>query len=146
MKIENKTKGKVHSKLVSQSELNKVESEKNGFLEELKQVHGEKIKAELDDLLGMIDQQGERLAKHRTFKELIKYKKMVKKFVNEAVEKMYQLKEEYSPSQGKIQTLVKSVDSSLEELTDMILDNQSAQIDILDQIDEVRGLLLDLYR
>lgn len=146
MKIENKTEGKVQSKLVSQSELNKVESEKTGFLEELKQVHGEKIKAELDDLLGMIDEQGERLAKHRTFKELIKYKKMVKKFVNEAVEKMYQLKEEYSPSQGKIQTLVKSVDSSLEELTDMILDNQSAQIDILDQIDEVRGLLIDLYR
>lgn len=146
MKIENKTEGKVHSKLVSQSELNKVEGEKKGFLEELKQVHGEKIKAELDDLLGMIDEQGERLAKHRTFKELIKYKKMVKEFVNEAVEKMYQLKEEYSPSQGKIQTLVKSVDNSLEDLTNMILDNQSAQIDILDQIDEVRGLLIDLYR
>jgi uncharacterized protein YaaR (DUF327 family) len=118
MKIKNKTdNSKVRKSITSQSQVKKVQGKEIDFLEELKQVHGEKIKAELDELLGMIDNQGERLAHHRTFRELVKYKKMVKNFVEKAVDKMYNLQEDYNPTQGKVQTLVKSIDSSLEELT-----------------------------
>ncbi|AGB40081.1 hypothetical protein Halha_0060 [Halobacteroides halobius DSM 5150] len=146
MKIENKTKGNFRNSVAASKRINQVQDKNTTFLEELKQVHGEQVKAKLDDLLGMIDKQGDKLANHRTFKELIEYKKMVKKFIKEAVEKMYKLKEDYSPQQGKVRTIVKSVDSSLEDLTEMIVDEQSAQLDILAQLDEVRGLLIDLYR
>ncbi|GAB6099721.1 YaaR family protein [Halanaerocella petrolearia] len=143
-KAENK--GRFSKSITASKQINRVEGKNITFLEELKQAHGEQVKAKLDELLDVIGKQGQRLAEHRTFKDLVKYKKMVKKFVNEAVEKMYQVEEDYSPSQGKVQTIVKSVDASLEELTEMIVDDQSAQLEILAQLDEVRGLLIDLYR
>ncbi|MGM0502188.1 MAG: YaaR family protein, partial [Bacillota bacterium] len=82
----------------------------------------------------------------RTFNELLKYKNMVKNFVEEAVGKMYEVKDEYSPTQGKVHNIVKSVDNSLEDLTAMIVEDQGTQLDILDKLDEVRGMLIDLYR
>ena len=146
IKVDNKPQNKVNTKVSGSEKTTKSEEVEKSFLDELKQVHGEKIKAKLDDLLTMIDQQGDKLAKHRTFSELLKYKNMVKNFVEEAVEKMYQVKEDYSPTQGKVQSLVKSIDSSLEDLTEMIVEDQKPQLDILDKLDEVRGMLIDLYR
>jgi uncharacterized protein YaaR (DUF327 family) len=146
IKVDNNTQKKVNTKVGQTKGTNKASEAEKSFLNELKQVHGEKIKAKLDELLTMIDQQGDKLAKHRTFNELLKYKNMVKNFVEEAIEKMYQVKDNYSPTQGKVQSIVKSVDSSLEELTTMIVEDQEAQLDILDQLDEVRGMLIDLYR
>ncbi|MCK8817092.1 YaaR family protein [Natroniella sulfidigena] len=147
MKIQNKLKHDLNTVLSTQGN-QKIKSTtvKKTFLEELKQVHGEETKARLDQLLDLIDQQGEKLAKHRTFKEFVKYKKMVSSFVEEVVDKMYQVKEDYSPIQGKVYNLVNKVDQSLEELTEMIVDDQSAQLEILDKLDEMRGLLVDLYR
>ena len=147
MKIQNKLKHDLNTVLSTQGN-QKIKSTtvKKTFLEELKQVHGEETKARLDQLLDLIDQQGEKLAKHRTFKEFVKYKKMVSSFVEEVVDKMYQVKEDYSPAQGKVYNLVNKVDQSLEELTEMIVDDQSAQLEILDKLDEMRGLLVDLYR
>ncbi|MCK8826704.1 YaaR family protein [Natroniella acetigena] len=147
MKIQNKLKHELNT-VLSMKENKKIKSTtvKKSFLEELKQVHGEETKARLDQLLDLIDQQGEKLAQHRTFKEFVKYKKMVSSFVEEVVSKMYQVKEDYSPIQGKVYNLVNKVDQSLEELTEMIINDQSAQLEILDKLDEMRGLLVDLYR
>ncbi|MGM0370041.1 MAG: YaaR family protein [Bacillota bacterium] len=146
IKVDNNTQKNVNTKVGQTKGSDKSSEAEKSFLNELKQVHGEKIKAKLDELLSMIDQQGDKLAEHRTFNELLKYKNMVKNFVEEAIEKMYQVKDDYSPTQGKVQSIVKSVDSSLEELTTMIVEDQEAQLNILDQLDEVRGMLIDLYR
>jgi len=146
MKIDNKLKSNVNTARASGSQVTKINGKKTDFLEELTKVHGVQIKGKLDELLEMIDQQGDRLNKHRTFRELIRYKKMVKQFVKETVGQMYNVQEDYSPMQGKIHTIVKSVDESLEDLTKMILDEQASQLDILGKLDEVRGMLVDLYR
>ncbi|MFO7819517.1 MAG: YaaR family protein [Halanaerobacter sp.] len=146
IKVDNKPQNKVNTKVSSSEESAKSASAEKSFLNELKEVHGEKIKAKLDELLSMIDKQGDKLAEHRTFSELLKYKNMVKNFVEEAVEKMYQVKDDYSPTQGKVQSIVKSIDTSLEDITEMIVEEQEPQLDILDELDEVRGMLIDLYR
>ncbi|OCL25793.1 hypothetical protein U472_15855 [Orenia metallireducens] len=146
MKIDNKLKSNVNTARASGSKMTRIDGRKTDFLEELTKMHGVQIKGKLDELLEMIDQQGDRLNKHRTFRELIRYKKMVKQFVKEAIGQMYNVQEDYSPMQGKIHTIVKSVDESLEDLTKMILDKQASQLDILGKLDEVRGMLVDLYR
>jgi hypothetical protein len=146
MKIDNKLKSNVNTARASGSKMTRIDGRKTDFLEELTKMHGVQIKGKLDELLEMIDQQGDRLNKHRTFRELIRYKKMVKQFVKEAIGQMYNVQEDYSPMQGKIHTIVKSVDESLEDLTKMVLDKQASQLDILGKLDEVRGMLVDLYR
>ena len=146
IKVENKPQSKVSQDVAKTQKAVKTDEVEKSFLNELKKVHGEKIKAKLDDLLKMIDQQGDKLKEHRTFNELLKYKNMVKNFVEEAVGKMYQVKDDYSPTQGKVQSIVTSIDSSLEDLTEMIVENQEKELDILAKLDEVRGMLIDLYR
>ncbi len=146
MKIENKLKNNLTPLRPSKKNKLKTSSKKIKFLEELKRVHGEDIKTQLDELLDLIDKQGEKLEQNRTFKELIRYKKMVKRFIKDAIDKMYQKKEDYSPMQGKVHTTVRTINSSLEELTEIFVNDKASQLDILDKLDEVRGMLVDLYR
>ncbi|WP_027339741.1 YaaR family protein [Halonatronum saccharophilum] len=145
MKINNKLKGNINN-VFGSNQINSVEKKKKAFLEELKGANKNRIIGRLDDLLDQIDQQGERLSNNRTFKELIRYKKLIQSFMEEAIDKMYNLKEDYSPMQGKIHTVVKSVDSSLEELTEVVMDKEVDRLEILEELDEIRGLLVDLYR
>ncbi|SJZ75960.1 YaaR family protein [Selenihalanaerobacter shriftii] len=150
MKIQNKLKQDLNQ-ILAKSETRaseKVEGRKSEFLDTLQEINDKKIKAKLDELLTLIDEQGETLSKKRTYKELIRYKKMVQKFVKEAVEQMYKVKEEYSSygsGNHKVYTLVDKVDKSLEELTELILNKQATQLEILDRLDEVRGMLVDIY-
>ncbi|ADL11595.1 YaaR family protein [Acetohalobium arabaticum] len=150
MKIQNDLK-KDLNQLLNKSKLQTSESVKssdNKFLDTLQEVHDANTKERLDELLGQIDKQGERLSQKRTFKELVRYKKMVQQFVKEAVEKMYRVKEEFSTygsGNHKVYNLVVKVDESLEELTELVLDKQSTQLEILDRLDEVRGMLVDIY-
>lgn len=150
MKIQNDLK-KDLNQLLNKSKLQTSESVKNSdnkFLDTLQEVHDANIKEKLDELLGQIDKQGDKLSQKRTFKELVRYKKMVQQFVKEAVEKMYKVKEEFSTygsGNHKVYNLVEKVDESLEELTELVLDKQSTQLEILDRLDEVRGMLVDIY-
>ena len=150
MKIQNKLKQDLNQILTEKSnQTTKVaQIEKNEFLDTLQEVQGQQVKDKLDELLSLIDEQGERLAKNRTFNELVKYKRMVQQFMKESVEQMYSLKEEYGghrSGQHKVYTLVEKVDQSLEELTDLVLSEQADQLEVLDKLDEIRGMLVDLY-
>ncbi len=145
MKIQNKLKSNLNISTSKNNALQKATGKKDTFLEEFKKIHGEQITSKLDDLLELIDEQGEKLSQHRTFEELVRYKKMVGNFVEEAINKMYQLKEDYSSVKGKLYSLVETVDESLEELTEVVLSEQESQIEVLAKLDEIRGLLVDLY-
>ncbi len=145
MKIENKLKRNLNLPISKSKDSSKIKVKKDTFLEELKRIHGQQTTSKLDELLELIDEQGEKLSKHRTFDELVRYKKMIGNFIEEAVNKMYHLNEDYSAVKGKLYSLVETVDESLEDLTEIVLSEQESQIEILDKLDEIRGLLIDLY-
>ncbi|MBM7623942.1 YaaR family protein [Sporohalobacter salinus] len=150
MKIQNDLK-KDLNQILNKSNLQASETAKsseNNFLDTLQEVHDASVKERLDELLDQIDKQGEKLSKKRTFKELVRYKKMVQQFVKEAVDKIYKVKEEFSTygsGKHKVYNLVEKVDESLEDLTELVLNKQSTQLEILDRLDEVRGMLVDIY-
>jgi len=45
----------------------------------------------------------------------------------------------------KAYTLVKTVDEKLESLTEDVRQGQERQLDILEKLDSIRGMLVDLY-
>ncbi|MGF2614060.1 DUF327 family protein [Rossellomorea vietnamensis] len=103
---------------------------------------------QLGKLMGDITSAGERLSRSRTFKDLAKYKNLVKKFVKEAVDYGMNLKQSHTWNQhgeGRKLNIVESVDQRLLELTEDILDEEKQSIDILGKIGEIRGLLINLY-
>ncbi|MBH0231860.1 YaaR family protein [Halobacillus yeomjeoni] len=104
--------------------------------------------AQLNELLKTITSQGERVARFRSFKDLAKYKRLIKDFVKESVQYGMNLKHSHSWNQhGQTRklTIVESVDEKLAELTDAVLDQEQRSIDLLGIIGEIKGLLINLY-
>ncbi|CAM3783211.1 YaaR family protein [Aeromicrobium ponti] len=116
---------------------------------ELVQKQGEKMQAsQLQGLLKDIDAAGERLARSRTFKDLSKFKTLVKRFVKEAVDYGMELKQSHSWNQfgqGRSLKVVETVDEKLSELTDELMKKEESSIDILGKVGEIKGLLINLY-
>ncbi|KNZ69178.1 hypothetical protein Tfer_2123 [Thermincola ferriacetica] len=118
------------------------------FAEELGHIQANIIQERLDALLKDINEQAKKLTDGYNIKELVKYKSLVKKFLQEAVQKMYKLREEMGwdrRGRHKIYSIVESVDKELEALTRMFMEEQKDNMAILHKLDEIKGLLLDIY-
>lgn len=116
---------------------------------ELVQKHDEKLHVQqLNKLLAEIEKAGERLNRSQTFKELTKYKTLVKRFVRETVDFGMDLKQSHTWNQfgeGRKLNIVETIDKKLVELTEEIMVKEKESIDILGKIGEIKGLLINLY-
>lgn len=95
-----------------------------------------------------IEQQGEKLAELQTVESLRKYKKMVKDFLQYAVNNGLELQEHFGFSQrgtSRIHRLVKEVDKKIIDLTNEVLDQESEGLNILNMVGEIKGLLINIY-
>ncbi|MDL4839086.1 YaaR family protein [Aquibacillus rhizosphaerae] len=104
--------------------------------------------AELQQSMKELTAQGEKLARYRSFKDLAKYKRMVKDFVKEAVQYGMDLKQSHSwnlEGNSRKLTLVEQVDEKLVELTELVMKQEKKSIGLLDVIGEIKGLLINLY-
>jgi len=105
------------------------------------------IEQELSLLMEEIRQQEEKLIKHLTLAEVIRYRKLVSKFLSVVVSNMYQfVKHDHFNSQGRheIYAVVNKVNQKLEELVKRVLYSDRDKLKILSLIDDIRGLLIDL--
>ncbi|MDC3417953.1 YaaR family protein [Aquibacillus salsiterrae] len=98
---------------------------------------------ELQRFIEAITLQGERISRYRSFQDLTKYKRMVKSFIKESVSTGLGLKQSHSNNRSLL--LVAEIDQKLLELTEMVLDQEKKNIDVLDMIGEIKGLLVNLY-
>jgi len=136
--------GKKKSKKKVKEDINIVHSK---FYDELKNIETEDIRYEFDTLVDEITKQGEKFSRNPTMTELKKYKSMIKQFIKHVTDNMIRI-EHYTGGRlkQKIYTVAKIVDERLEALTELIVSNQIKNIDLLSKLDEIRGLLIDLYK
>jgi len=103
---------------------------------------------QLNKLLSEIESAGEKLAKSRTFKDLAKYKTLVKRFVRETVDFGMNLKQSHTWNQfgeGRKLNIIETIDKQLVDLTNDYIQKEKPAIDILGKIGEIKGLLINLY-
>jgi uncharacterized protein len=120
----------------------------SSFEQKLLETRRSGLREELAALFISIDAQAMELEKSLTFESLRVYKEMIQKFVGIAVNELYAVEERLSVSptgKRKSLLLVKRLDAELEALTDQFLTRQQNLIGFLARIDQIRGLLLDLY-
>lgn len=121
----------------------------NGRFQQMVQTQDQKMKIQtLNRLIGDIEGAGQRLVRSRTFRELAKYKALVKRFVKEAVEYGLELKQSTSWNEyGQSRPLktVETIDAKLVELSEEILNKEKSSLEILEMIGEIKGLLINLY-
>ncbi|WP_027953502.1 MULTISPECIES: YaaR family protein [Halobacillus] len=103
---------------------------------------------QLDRLVETITAQGERVARSRSFRDLAKYKRLIKDFIKESVQYGTNLKpsQHWSPNgQTRRLTLIETIDERLLELTEMVMDQEKRSVDLLGLMGEMKGLLINLY-
>ena len=108
----------------------------------------ENLREELDQLLISIDSQAKEIEKSLTFETLRVYRELVRKFVGIAVNEFFEVEEKLSvgpTGKKKSLLLVKKINEELEKLAQDFLDRQKNLIGFLGRLDQIRGLLLDLY-
>lgn len=126
----------------------------SSFLDELKRLSvpdlaPSELPERLEDLMAELDRQGRRLQERPVLEELARYKALVKEFLERTVKKAFQASTRTVGgrlSRQRSYQIVEVVDKKLSELTLVVLDKERKNIDLAAKLDEIRGLLLDLYR
>lgn len=127
---------------------NSTPSESVSFQEVMAKGRQETVYEKLTKLVKDIEEQGKTLAEHRSVDDLRKYKKMVKQFMEEAVQNGLQLEEQRGfnrRGRTKIYKIVKEVDKKLIDLANDVLNKEKSQLDILNQVGEIQGMLINIY-
>jgi uncharacterized protein YaaR (DUF327 family) len=108
----------------------------------------EKESERMEGLLAEIEEQGKRLSRSRTVRDLQLYKKLIQEFLQKAVSFGLALSQSHSwhSHEPSVQTIVKKIDERLMALTDQVLREGAEPIQILGMLDEIKGLLINLYR
>lgn len=118
------------------------------FYDELKIAETEDVQISFDNLVEEISKQGKKFSKNPTFEELKIYKTMIMEFLKYVTNHMYQVEHYTSGNhiKQKIYTVTKIIDERLNALSKLVLNQQSSNIELLATLDEIRGLLVDLYK
>ena len=139
---------------VGKAGLDKIQAKQNvptesiSFQEVMGTSRQKMVYEKLTKLVSEIETQGKKLSENRTVDELRKYKKMVKEFMDEAVQNGLQLEEQRGfnrRGRTKIYKIVKEVDKALIDLTNTVLDKEKNSLDILSRVGEIKGLLINMY-
>ncbi len=105
------------------------------------------LQAKLTSLMEDITTQGAHLAKHMDIRDMKKYRKTIKEFLNEVVYRSHSFsRENFLDRRGRhrVYGIVRLIDANLDKLAEALMAEEKNQIDILGRIDEIRGLLLDI--
>lgn len=99
-------------------------------------------------LLGDISSAGDRIARSRNLRDMAKFKMLVRRFLKEAVESGMGLKQSHTWNrfgEGRRLKIVETIDMRLIELAEDLLNEEKTSVDLLAQIGEIKGLLINLY-
>ena len=110
---------------------------------------GSKMQTEqLTRLLGDISAAGDRVARSRNLRELARFKMLVKRFLQEAVDYGLEMKQSHTWNrfgEGRRLKIVETIDEHLVELAEDLLNEEKESIELLAKIGEIKGLLINLY-
>jgi uncharacterized protein YaaR (DUF327 family) len=95
-----------------------------------------------------IHKQGERLSRSMTLRELKQYRVLIKRFLESTARLGIHMKESKGwdrRGRGRLYKMIEEVDHKLLEMADELLLQEEGRIKILQNIGEIRGLLVNLY-
>ena len=118
------------------------------FKRQLTSLKHSDYEAYIKDLMQKVSAQGEIVARKCDIRELQKYREMITDLLNETVSNSYafgRTSQFDSKGRHKVYAVIHKVNSKLDELTEEVLKEQSDNIKVLGMVDDVRGLLVDLF-
>lgn len=106
------------------------------------------LQARLNFLMEDIVQHGKKLSKHMDVRDMRKYRGLIKDFMNEIVNRSHKFsRENFLDRRGRhrVVGIIRLIDKNLDELAAELIKDEMDHLTILNKIDEIRGLLLDIF-
>lgn len=124
----------------------KVISEKKDFSQSFNQARERKSEEQLKEMIENIHKKGNRLVITKTYGDVIAYKKLIKEYLESILKFMYDTKKDISFWQTQYFITIDTIDQKLEDLTKSLLNGEGENLNIAASIDEIQGLIVDIYR
>lgn len=102
----------------------------------------------LNLMMEEIVMQGDKLVKRMDVKDMRQYRALIKEFMNEIVNRSHKFsRENFLDRRGRhrVYGIIRRVDEKLDELAQELVKDEKDKIAILAKVDEIRGLLLDIF-
>lgn len=103
-----------------------------------------RLQAMMEDIV----MQGDRIKKKTDVKDMRKYRGLIKEFLNEVVNRSHKFsRENFLDRRGRhrVYGIIRLMDEKLDELAQELMKDEKDNLAILSKVDEIRGLLLDLF-
>lgn len=102
----------------------------------------------IEGLVHDIERQGAKLAERADMAEMQKYREMITSLMNETVSNGFAFSKEGKigvNGRSKIFAMIRTVNEKLDSMTKKILSDEKDNINLLDDVDDIRGLLVDMF-
>ena len=124
---------------------NRGNKQKSSFNDSFNLANRFKSKEEIELYIKEIKSIGEKVVATQNYSDVVNYKKAIKTYLKSVVDYMYSLNQDSSFWDGNYFKTVKIVDEKLESITKELLYDQKDNIDLATKVDEINGLLVDMY-
>lgn len=121
-------------------------SSKKDFSQNFSFARQQKSEQQLKDMMEDIKKKGNRLSITKCFSDVKAYKNLIREYLDSVLKHMYEVKKDISFWQTQYFITVETVDLKLEELTQMLLSQEKENLDVANTIDEIAGLIVDIYK
>ena len=108
----------------------------------------EGLSERLNLMLQDITMQGKKIAKHTDIKDMKKYRTLIKEFINEIANRSHKFsRENFLDRRGRhrVYGIIRQIDSALDELAEELMKEEKDNLTILSKVDEIRGMILDIF-
>lgn len=136
---------------IAKTEVNEADGMRNSELVFKRQLTNETKSAymnHIEELVRDIEEQGVRLGKKADMAEMQKYREMITKLLNETVSNGFAFEKEGKMGfngRSKIFVVIKNINTKIDEMTKKVLEDEKDNLNLLNDIDDIRGLLVDMY-
>lgn len=136
---------RVGSNSIINSEKKGVASKKD-FSQSFNSQREKKSEEQLKEMFENIKKKGNRLVVTKCYSDVFAYKKLIKEYLQSIYNYMFSVKKDISFWQTQYFITVENVDAKLAELTEILLQDQKENLIVANTIDEISGLLMDIYK
>ncbi|MGM0640563.1 MAG: YaaR family protein [Thermotogota bacterium] len=120
----------------------------DGFFDILSNTEYKISEKEIKKLMDEILNFGNRFVKSPTQNNLKNYKHSIKEFLKKIEKKLYKVKEDIDMENDspRLHVIAEVVDNKIKEITDAVMIKEKNTLFYASRVEEINGLLLDLYR
>lgn len=105
------------------------------------------LQAKLEGLMKEIEEEGQRIARHKDIRDMKRYRNKIKEFMNEVTTHSYSFsRENFLDRKGRhrVYGIIHLIDEDLDKLAETLMEEEKDHLEILRLIDDIRGMLIDI--